>query len=59
MSKLNISDNDMAATTRIAAILKNIEENENDIQYANTVTDELYRHQPFILSMIMGYPFGL
>lgn len=59
MSKLNISDNDMAATARIAAILKNIEENENNFQYANTVTDELYRHQPFILSMIMGYKMDL
>lgn len=59
MSNLNISDKDMAATARIAAILKNVEENENNIQYANTVTDELYRHQPFILSMIMGYKMDL
>lgn len=59
MAKLKISANDMAATARIAAILKNIEENENNIQYANTVADELYRHQPFILSMIMGYKMDL
>lgn len=49
----------MATTSCIAAILKNIEENENNIQNANIVTDELYRHQPFILSMIMGYKMDL
>jgi len=27
----------------------------NDFDYANNITDELYRYQPFILSTIMGY----
>lgn len=59
MSMLNITNADIAATKRIAEIIQYIKNNENDFAFANNVTDELYRHQPFILSMLMGYKMDL
>lgn len=39
----------------INAIFEKIRRHSNDLFWANTVTDELFRYQPFLLSMLMGY----
>jgi hypothetical protein len=50
-----ISAQEQADIKHIAAIKTEIEKRMNDFDYANNITDELYRCQPFILSTIMGY----
>jgi len=59
MASINILGSDMAAARRIAEIIRHVENNEEDFAFANTVTDELYLYQPFILSMMMGYKMDL
>lgn len=44
---------------RIISIFDNITKHENDRKWAETVTDELYIYQPFLLSVMMGFKFDL
>lgn len=44
---------------RIMTIFDKIIKLENDIDYAHLTTDELFKHQPFMLSMLMGYKLDL
>ncbi|WPV67105.1 hypothetical protein [Chitinophaga sp. LS1] len=50
-----ISTQEQTDVKQIAAIKAEIESRMNDFDYANNITDELFRYQPFILSTIMGY----
>jgi hypothetical protein len=51
----NISAQEKNDVLQIAAIKAEMENRMNDFDYANNITDELFRYQPFILSTIMGY----
>jgi hypothetical protein len=51
----NISAQEQTDIKQIAAIKAEMESRMNDFDYANNITDELFRYQPFILSIIMGY----
>jgi hypothetical protein len=59
MPHISISEKEILDTRRLAAIIMNVESEQNDIVFANTVADELYLHQPFVLSMMMGYKMDL
>jgi hypothetical protein len=50
-----ISTQEQTDVKQIAAIKAEIESRMNDFDYANNITNELFRYQPFILSTIMGY----
>jgi hypothetical protein len=59
MSSIPVSAKDMADTKRIAGIITKIDNQQNDLAFANWVTDEIYQHQPFLLSVMMGYKIDL
>ena len=51
----NVSAQEQADVKRIGTIYAEIEKNLNNPAYANKVTDEIYKYQPFILSVLLGY----
>ncbi|MEP7376083.1 MAG: hypothetical protein ABI675_21990 [Chitinophagaceae bacterium] len=59
MTQTSITQKDIADIKRLAGISLELDQKQNDIAFANKVTDELYHHQPFILSMLMGYKMDL
>jgi len=50
---MNISDRDKIEIEKIYAILTRIDNIDNN--NANTITDEIYEYQPFLISMMLGY----
>ncbi|MCK9403710.1 MAG: hypothetical protein M0Q26_09965 [Chitinophagaceae bacterium] len=44
---------------RLNAIFEKINRLSNDFAWANAFTDDLFMHQPFLLSMLTGYQFDL
>lgn len=59
MSSITIAEKEIADTRRLAGIITNVEKKQNDFDFANQVTDDIYHHQPFLLSTIMGYKMDL
>ena len=60
MSSTNkVSAQEQADVKRIEVIYAEIENNLNNPAYANKVTDEIYKYQPFILSVLMGYKMDI
>ncbi len=52
-------ENQLKDLTRVIAIFEKIHRLSNDFAWANTITDELFIYQPFLLSMLIGYKFDL
>lgn len=52
---MNISEHDKIETIRITKIITKIDRIDSD--YFNVITDEMNQHQPFLLSILLGYRF--
>jgi|SRR6185437_4239751 len=59
MSSISFSAKEIADTKRLAGIVTYVDKQQNDLAFANRVTDEIYLHQPFLLSTIKGYKMDL
>ena len=54
---MNISEHDKIEVSRISEIVLKID--HIDIEYVNSITDEINQYQPFLLSMLLGYQLDL
>ena len=54
---MNFSEKDYNETEKISHLLKKID--NIDKQYVDSVTDEMYQYQPFLLSLLLGYQYDL
>jgi hypothetical protein len=59
MSSITVSAKEIADTKRLAGIITDVEKKQNDFDFANRSTDDIYQYQPFLLSVIMGYKMDL
>jgi len=50
---MNISEHDKIEVSRISEIVLEID--HIDVEYVNSITDEINQYQPFLLSMLLGY----
>ncbi len=53
MTKLNINQKDIEETKIIGELLSKID--KIDSNYANRISDEMFKYQPFFLSVLLGY----
>ncbi|GAF05992.1 hypothetical protein [Saccharicrinis fermentans] len=53
MTKLNFTDNDFKEARAIAELIKKID--QIDADYVNSVSDEIYKLQPFYLTVLLGH----
>lgn len=53
MNKLSFTENDYNETSKLAALISKID--TIDAQYVNRVSDEIFKQQPFFLSVLLGY----
>lgn len=54
---MKFTRNDLVDTERLAEVVRRID--QLDTVDANKVTDEIFQRQPFFLSVLMGYHFGV
>ena len=57
MCGMNISEHDKIEASRISEIVLKID--HIDVDYVNSITDEINQYQPFLLSMLLGYQLDL
>ncbi len=50
---ININHEEFEISKELAILMTDID--KMDLAYANTVTDEIFKKQPFMLSMMLGY----
>ncbi len=53
MNKLNFTENDYSETSELAGLITKID--AIDAAYVNRVSDEIFKHQPFFLTVLLGY----
>jgi len=59
MPSITVSAKEIADTKRLAGIITDVEKKQNDFDFANRSTEDIYQYQPFLLSVIMGYKMDL
>jgi len=55
--KLKITTRDKEETNNLAGLLKKMD--QIDYEYADAITDEIYKIQPFFLSVLLGYSYDV
>ncbi|MGF7138314.1 hypothetical protein [Roseimarinus sediminis] len=53
MTKIKFTQNDFNETALIAQLIKKTEQIDSD--YVNSTSDEIFKYQPFFLSVLLGY----
>ena len=53
MTKIKFSQNDFNETKIVAELIKKID--QIDSNYVNTTSDEIFKFQPFFLTVLLGY----
>ena len=53
MNKLTFTAKDYSETSELAGLIRKID--AIDAEYANRVSDEIFKHQPFFLTVLLGY----
>lgn len=53
MTKIKLTENDFDETKILAEILKKID--QIDADYVNTISDEIFKLQPFFLTVLLGH----
>jgi hypothetical protein len=54
---MKITATDLKETDQVAALLLKID--TNDVRFFEEVLEEIHRHQPFVLSCMLGYQYDL
>ncbi len=52
---MKITATDLKETDQVAALLLKID--TNDVRFFEEVLEEIHRHQPFVLSCMLGYQY--
>lgn len=53
MKKLTFTEKDYSETSELAGLIRKID--TIDAEYVNRVSDEIFKHQPFFLTVLLGY----
>lgn len=53
MAKIKFTENDFNETKRVSELLHKMD--QIDAEYVNSISDEIFKFQPFFLSVLLGY----
>jgi hypothetical protein len=54
---MKFTQNDYSETTELAALITKID--DIDANYVNVVSEEIFKQQPFFLTVLLGYRFNV
>lgn len=57
MTKIKFTQNDFNETKILAELIKKIDRIDSD--YVNTISDEIFKFQPFFLTVLLGYQYDV